>query len=377
MRYFGKLLFLAAAFCCVALAAEPSKVKVGFYIENGSLGCGVLYWARILHFSPQLEVTLVNGKDIRDGKLKGLDLLMVPGGSSSKQCKALGEAGMAEIRRYVADGGAYLGVCAGYHCALRGKERIGLFTYRRRENGYGGLAPLRVELTGNAETLLGIPAGNYNVRYAHGPIVRSSPDTAPSAVPAKTEVIGVYRASVSPAGQPGFNFFGAPAMLFGTYGKGKVVATSCHPESRTASWPIALGCVYAATGVRPTPQLPVKVYRPIRVGYLAPSVITKKRIREVVELDRDREIDLHFVDPNALEEGILSHLDVMIYPEGMKNLDKMSAWRKRILVEFMERGGKLLAAASFAADMPQHRNLRTFAATESLVAATKASNGEK
>ena len=372
MRHFGKILFLAAALAGIALAAaEPAKVKVGFYIENGSLGCGVLYWARILHFSPQLEVTLINGKDIRDGKLKDLDLLMVPGGSSSKQCKAMGEAGMTEVRRYVAEGGAYLGVCAGYHCALRGKERIGLFTYRRRENGYGGLAALRVELTEKAEKVLGIPKGNYNVRYSHGPIVRSAPDTAPGDVEAKTEVIGIYRASVSPAGQAGVNFFGAPAMLFGTYGKGKVVATSCHPESRTASWPIALGCVYAATGVRPTPQLPVKVYRPIRVGYLAPSVIGKKRIREVVELDRDREIDLHFVDPNALEEGILSHLDVMIYPEGMKNLEKMSAWRKRILVEFMERGGKLLAAASFAADMPQHKNLRTFTATESLVAAVK------
>ena len=61
----------------------------------------------------------------------------------------------------------------------------------------------------------------------------------------------------------------------------------------------------------------------------------------------------------------------MIYPEGMKNLDKMSAWRRKILAEFMERGGKLLAAASFAADMPQHKNLKPFAATESLVAAAK------
>ena len=372
MRYFGKILFLAAALCCITLAAaEPAKVKVGFYIDSGSLGCGVLYWARILHFSPQLEVTLVNGKDIRDGKLEGLDLLMVPGGSSSRQCKAMGEAGMAEVRRFVASGGAYLGVCAGYHCALRGKERIGLFTYRRRENGFGGLAALRVEILENAEKVLGISKGNYNVRYAHGPIVRSAPDTAPSDVAAKTEVIGIYRGTVSPAGSRGIDFFGAPAVLFGTYGKGKVVATSCHPESRTASWPIALGCVYAATGVKPTPQLPVKVYRPIRVGYLAPSVITKKRIREVVELDRDREIDLHFVDPNALEEGILSHLDVMIYPEGMKNTNKMAAGRRKSLVEFMERGGKLLAAASFAADMPQHKNLRSFAAGESLIAAVK------
>ena len=372
MHHFGKILFIAAAFCCATLAAaESPKVKVGFYIDSGSRGCGVLYWARILYFSPQLEVTLVNGKDIRDGKLKGLDLLLIPGGSSARQCKAMGKAGMAEVRRFVADGGAYLGVCAGYHCALRGKERIGLFPYRRQENGFGGLAALRVEVLDNGAELLGIPKGNYNVRYSHGPIVKSEPDAAPGDVETKAEVFGVYRASVSPAGRAGFNFFGAPAMLFGTYGKGKVVATSCHPESRAASWPIALGCVYAATGVKPTPELPVKVYRPIRVGYLAPTAIGKNTIREVVELDRDREIDLVFVDNNAFEEGILSHLDVMICPEGMKNMNKMPAARRRSLVEFMERGGKLLAAADFAADMPQHKNLRAVALGESLVEAAK------
>ena len=105
--------------------------------------------------------------------------------------------------------------------------------------------------------------------------------------------------------------------------------------------------------------------------YLAERLDDRKRIREVVELDRDREIDLHFVDPNALEEGILTHLDVMIYPAGMKNTEKMAAGRRKILAEFMERGGKLLAAASFAPNMPQHQNLRPFAAGESLVAAVK------
>ena len=372
MQHFRKILFLAAALCCATLAAaEPSKVKVGFYIDSGSRGGGVLYWARILYFSPQLEVTLVNGKDIRDGKLKGLDLLLIPGGSSKLQCKAMGEAGMAEVRRFVADGGAYLGTCAGYHCALRGKDRIGLFPYRRLKNGYGGVAVLRVELLDNAAALLGIPKGNYNVFYSHGPIVNSEPDAAPGDVATKAEVFGVYRASVSFPGRRGFDFFGAPAMLFGTYGKGKVVATSCHPESRMASWPIALGCVYAATEVKPTPELPVKVYRPIRVGYFAPSVIGKRNIREVVELDRDREIDLVFVNNSTLEEGALAHLDVMIYPEGMRNMDKMPAARRRSLVEFMERGGKLLAAATFAADMPQHKNLRAFAPGESLVEAAK------
>ncbi|MBO5765460.1 MAG: hypothetical protein J6S24_04180 [Lentisphaeria bacterium] len=54
------------------------KLKTGFYVDDGSRGNGAFTWAQLLFYSLQLEVTLLDGKDIRDGKLDNLDLLVVP-----------------------------------------------------------------------------------------------------------------------------------------------------------------------------------------------------------------------------------------------------------------------------------------------------------
>ena len=51
--------------------APEKKLKVGFYVDDGSCNSGVFYWARLLYFSPQIEVTLVDGEDLRQGGLDG------------------------------------------------------------------------------------------------------------------------------------------------------------------------------------------------------------------------------------------------------------------------------------------------------------------
>lgn len=368
---FFRIFILAAALWCAAplAAAEPARVKVGFFVDNGSRGSGVLYWARLLHYSPQLEVTLLDGKDIRDGKLDGLDLLMVPGGASGTQCRMMGEEGKAALRRFVASGGSYLGVCAGYHCTLNRPERISLFPYTISPEHYGGMAPLAMELSEKGAKLLDIPAGRYVVRYSHGPIAVPAPLKGGG----EAEVLGVYRAFVGPAGRPGRNFFGKPAILYGNYGKGKVIATSFHPESREGTYCIALGCIYAVTGVKPTPLFPVRSYRPIRVGYCSSAIAGKRCIREVLELDRDREIDLRFVDIEALEVGELSHLDVMIFSAGVEASYKKVMTPRRIAAvkEFMDRGGRVLASGNGAAFLPAHPHLRTLPVGGSFTTAAK------
>ena len=352
MRHSVKIIL--SVFCAVALAAEEApKLKVGFYVDRGSRSGGTLRWAQILHYSPQFEVTLLDGQDLRDGKLDGLDLLMIPGGSSEMQCKAMGEEGKAAVRRFVANGGKYVGVCAGYHCAINSPGRIGMLPYVWK--GSGGVKTLQVELFDNAEKRLGIPKGNYTVRYSKGPIVAPAPladDT-----PVEAEILGVYRSSFGPAGKTGIDYSGTPAMLFGTYGKGKVVATSFHPELRKDSWPIAFGCVYAVTGVRPTPVFPAKDARPVRVGYYSPTIVGKRCIREVLELDRERGIELSFVSGSDLDKRKLENLDVMIFSDGVKEAYRSLASRRKIVERFMKRGGKVLASGNGAEHLPKHRNL--------------------
>ena len=367
MHHFAKTICLL--FCGVALAAaEVPKLKAGFYVDRGSRSGGTLRWAQFLHYSPQFDVTLLDGQDLRNGKLDGLDLLVIPGGSSELQCKAMGEEGKAAVRRFVASGGKYIGICAGYHCALNSPGRIGLLPFAWM--GSAGITTLKVELFDNAEKRLDIPKGSYMAAYSRGPIARFAPIEGDT--PATAEVLGVYHSSFGPAGKPEINYSGTPAMLFGTYGKGKVIATSFHPELRKGTWPIAFGCVYAVTGVKPTPQFPAKTPRPVRVGYYSPTIVGKRCIREVLDLDRERGIELSFVSDADLKKRELKDLDVMVFSDGVEEAYRSLASRRKIIERFMARGGKVLASGNGAEHLPRHRNLTILPVGTSFVEAALA-----
>lgn len=62
-------------------------------------------------------------------------VLLVPGGWAGHKAAALGEAGRSAIRRYVAQGGRYLGICGGAGLALQGHlgaPLLGLCQLRRK-----------------------------------------------------------------------------------------------------------------------------------------------------------------------------------------------------------------------------------------------------
>ena len=98
------------------------------------------------------------------------------------------------------------------------------------------MAVLPVDISERGAKLLGIDRGRYYARYSHGPIAR--PGKEPGV--GWGEVLGVYKGTVSPVGRPGGNFFDAPAIIHGRFGKGKVIATSFHPESNESTWAIGL-----------------------------------------------------------------------------------------------------------------------------------------
>ena len=349
------------------------KLKVGFYVGLGGRNTGAMQWARFFRWSPQVELALIDAQDVRDGKLNGLDLFMVPGGDSEKQCLDLGDDGMAEVRRYVAAGGSYLGVCAGYHCALCRPNRIGLFPYTIIKGGHGDSAPVAMELNERGAEVIGVPAGNYVVTYAKGPI--ATPCVLPWDVECRAEELGHYRSTVARADHPEINFFGRPAILRADFGKGKVIATSFHPELRESTYPIAFGCVEAVTGVRITPEFPVSVGRPIRVGYFTPTVFGKRCPQEIFDLELEREFDVRLVNMIDVEQGIFHHLDVMIFSDGVeggyeKNLKSQHV---EMIRAFLERGGKVLASGNGENCVPEHPNRRLLPVGEPFAAAVLAS----
>jgi len=77
-----------------------------------------------------LSCDLIRAEDVRAGRLREYSLLFVPGGWASNKVKALGDDGVEKIKKFVHDGGAYVGFCGG--AGLATMDGIGLLQVKRR-----------------------------------------------------------------------------------------------------------------------------------------------------------------------------------------------------------------------------------------------------
>ncbi len=77
-----------------------------------------------------LSCELIRAEDVRDGRLREHVMLFVPGGWASNKIKALGNDGIEEVKRFVHDGGAYLGFCGG--AGLATMDGLGIMPIKRR-----------------------------------------------------------------------------------------------------------------------------------------------------------------------------------------------------------------------------------------------------
>ncbi|MBQ9367948.1 MAG: hypothetical protein IJT83_09225 [Victivallales bacterium] len=338
----------------VSTVSSPveAPMKVGFFVGNGSRGSGVFLLGQMLSHSPQVNYTLLDGQDLRDGKLDGLQLLLIPGGSSALQYKDMQEEGAEAVRKFVASGGSYFGVCAGFHCALNRDERIKLLPYTWYFGGDGLRAILMVELNEKAAERIQVPAGRYKVRYSRGPISKrcEQPGTG------WAEELGYYRDEMP---ETKISFGGAPAMLYGEYGKGKVIATSFHPEFLPETRPIALGCVYAVTGRKITPVTPKKESNAMHVAYLTNGMPGKEWVEHCLALDKDSRINVQLA--SSITTDLLGKVDVIICPSKVSDTNKAILGKEQnaeSLKEFVEKGGRLLVTKAGLPFAPKHDNVR-------------------
>ena len=346
-----------------SVAYVGKKLKAGYYIGDGSSGHGVYWLARLLHYSPQLETVLLDGKDIQNGKLDGLDILVVPGGDSWRQSDDIGEKGGEKIREFVRKGGAYWGICAGFHCALNKPDRLRLVPYTYIEGVRGYKADLAIDINKKGAEILGIRGGRYFVTYSNGPISKEINEWKHG----KTETLAIYRSTVSSLGVPS-NFMNAPALIYGNYGKGKVIATSFHPEMHRGNDPISMGCIYAVTGVRPTPVYPVKNYRPVRVAFAVGYTKGKTPIYQLLELDKEKDLDVTMLGEAELAKGILHHTDIVVFPDANPNGIKYTINKyMKELKDFLNNNGRIVAGEKLKGILPEHENITYIPSNSSFV----------
>ena len=363
---------LAAAVCTVS-AAE--KVTVGMYADFGTRGAGVMGWAKILSNSPQIDLVLLDVGDIRSGKLKDCDVLLMPGGLTGDEFRTLGEEGREAVRKYVAEGGSYIGICAGCGLAMNIGIGLRLVNCGNYLNTDRGQACLLVKVNKDGSRMLGVKSGVYGIQYAGGPI----PDftKAVKEWDGQYTILATYEASlgkkytrktrVTKDGKKSVvvkNFkhtlmYDYPAVVFATYGKGKVLISGPHPEKHEATYPVALGYIHAVTGVKCTYVAPKLGRRPIRVAFLGGAMTGKDAFRALIDLHKSPKLYV-YSGADFGRDGSLDHADVLVLPDGSpKNYkSRYSRENPHYIKRFQDRGGIVIAFGEGTKYLPVHKNSR-------------------
>ena len=207
-------------------AASSGKLRVAIFDDSGSFGKGIPMCSQQLGAIPDMEVTKLDGDGIRAG-LSGYHVVIFTGGSGSRQASTIGLAGREQVRRFIEAGGGYVGICAGAYLACDGfswsvhvldaKTPSSLW-----ERGHGDL---EIETTDAGHSLLGLPS-KTKVIYHNGPIITPAKNDA---IP-DYEPLVFFRTEVSKTPKHAGLQINTPAMVRGTFGKGKVLISSPHPE---------------------------------------------------------------------------------------------------------------------------------------------------
>ncbi len=229
---------------CGQRIASPSSsrpIQVGMFDGEGT-GPSRENVVEVIRAAEGMDVHRIGAAEMSDRILGQFDVLVFPGGSGSKQARAISEAGRLAVQKFVKNGGGYVGVCAGaylcssgYSWSLRlvdskaftgtvevpGKGKKQLW-YRGKETGIDmELSPLGESLFGQK----GIPK-SFEVRYANGPII--SPHGLDEVE--DYQVLAWFRSENGQVAEQKGTMINTPAIVTSRVGKGRVMSVSPHPE---------------------------------------------------------------------------------------------------------------------------------------------------
>jgi glutamine amidotransferase-like uncharacterized protein len=225
-----RLHFVVLLPCLLATlhAADEKPVRVALFNDDGAFGQGVPRITEQLGKAADVKMTKVTGKEIASGALKDFDVVIFSGGSGSKESAAIGEAGREEVRRFVREGGGYIGICAGAYLACTGFSwGVGVLNAKTVSSKWmRGKGDVEIEFMPPAREAAGIAAGKLKIRYANGPIITA--DSREGIAPFET--LAFFRTELAEHDSPKGVMVGSPAIVRGEFGKGRVISSSPHPE---------------------------------------------------------------------------------------------------------------------------------------------------
>lgn len=233
---FALALLLAFAWQTVAFGAEPNTglpttaapIRIAIFDDEG---CGRTSAATVEQCFVGLDefaTQRVDAADIRDGALERFDLLVHPGGSGSKQAATLGDVGRENVRRFVAEGGGYMGICAGAYLASADYTwSLHLLNAKviDRQHWARGTGDVTIRLSPAGQRLLESEE-LVTVYYGQGPLLGpAGRDDLPT-----YETLAVFETEIAKKGAPSGVMKGTTAAAAAPYEQGRVFCFSPHPE---------------------------------------------------------------------------------------------------------------------------------------------------
>ena len=213
-----------------AMADSPSTpIRVAVYDHSDGSANGPKNLAKILVPKAGFAMKVVTPQDIRDGVLKDYDVLIMPGGSGSKQSAMLEETGRENVKKYVESGGGYVGICAGsYLASSHYPWSLGIINAKvwDRSHWARGTGSVELELSSSGGEVLKSKKKVLDCYYGQGPLL--VPDNQPN-LPGY-EVLATYGSEIAKKGAPEGAMVGTHAIVRSMFGNGRVMCFSPHPE---------------------------------------------------------------------------------------------------------------------------------------------------
>ena len=203
--------------------------RVAVYDHSDGSANGPKNLMRFLTAENGFDCQRISPAEIREGRLRGFDALVMPGGSGSLQAKKLEEKGRVAVQEFVRNGGGYIGICAGSYLASSHYDwSLDLINARvwDRSHWARGQGTVTLGVTSPGQQVLNTDATEVDVYYGQGPLL--VPDNDPD-LPGY-EVLARYDSEVAEKGaQPGA-MSGTHAIIRSVFGSGRVICFSPHPE---------------------------------------------------------------------------------------------------------------------------------------------------
>jgi glutamine amidotransferase-like uncharacterized protein len=197
-------------------------------------GPGVSFNHTIENIWKKLEVDfdIITPEEI-ETKLNSYNLLVIPGGTGNKICKALGSNGRNFIREWVFYSGKnVLGVCAGAYAIANGFEySLGFNDYELANRPYWrrGEHTINLKVTDAGKSFFNIDTDILtDINYHNGPIYHKM--EAKFKWHSESEILLQFQNEILAEGSDKEVMNNSPAATKVKYGKGMVVAISPHIE---------------------------------------------------------------------------------------------------------------------------------------------------